>query len=1089
MIADQFREDVVAAGYAVGGSGFSVQIPKALLRNDPCTIEVIDCRQNRPLFGSPMVITAEAKSKSELKGYIESFDGRVISGWASDGTETPVTLRVIVNGETFREVVADAPRDDVVAAGAAVAGVGAGFSIKLPKMFSLAGDSCVVEIVERLSNTPIPGSPCYVESEAADSLGVRTLSDALRRLVSRGFIELSADFPSAAPQRDYVQKILDYFSSLQYKQQLEAFWFFDSKHYAEQSGIPCSAAVNLLAHFFVFGLGDNISPHPLIQPQEMLKARPDLFGKRMRLPYFVNALTMDWCDPSSFVWLTWYRAHSDVRPNENALLHYLKRGSKLNLRPNPYFEPDVYRQGAPDAPQNGIALVQHFLDVGDQARVSPSDRFDPSWYVSQYAAELAGAGPLGYYLSTGRHIGHKPRGDEASTPEATKPSEPTNDIIVAEKPSAILDRWTRLLQDVEQTRQSRLQAFKERAITSITIVDHVAALRELEFAQHDAPDVDILIPCYNEFEITVECLVALQRMRSEYKLRIIIADDASPDERLKLLENVPGLNYIRNPENLHFLRSCNRAFGQTFAPFLLLLNNDTQVFEDAIDVLMATMRADERIGAVAPMFLYPNGRLQEAGCTLRSDGDSTMIGVGEDPGQPCYNHRREIQYGSGAGLLLRRTALDGELFDERLAPAYCEDADLCIRLRHNGWRVVYEPAARIIHHLSVSTSRGSRRRRVQLSRRNQQKLMENWREQLRHDNKARVLAFYLPQFHPIDRNNIWWGRGFTEWTNVTRALPSFEGHYQPHLPADLGFYDLRRVEIMGEQQALARRYGVEGFVVYYYNFGADRVLEQPMETLLRRPEIDFQFALCWANENWTRHWDGGERSILLEQLYDDATLDSVATDMARFASDARAIRVNGKPLVMIYRPLLIPEIKAVTERMRARFADAGLPKIHLVYVESMEAIEKRVKPADIGFDACVEFPPQGIAEPYSRPVAVRKRDWNGHLYDYAGTVKNAILRPRGDYPRYPAVTPSWDNTARQPLKGTTLVGAEPELFQAYVECKLEEMLNFSVGDERLLFVNAWNEWAEGAHLEPDRAYGHRWLASLRTALTAKGVLP
>jgi hypothetical protein len=228
--------------------------------------------------------------------------------------------------------------------------------------------------------------------------------------------------------------------------------------------------------------------------------------------------------------------------------------------------------------------------------------------------------------------------------------------------------------------------------------------------------------------------------------------------------------------------------------------------------------------------------------------------------------------------------------------------------------------------------------------------------------------------------------------------------------------------------------------------------------------------------------------MLLEQLYDDATLDSVATDMARFACDPRAIRVDGKPLVMVYRPLQIPDVLKATQHIRARFAEAGHAEIHLVYVESMEAIERRVRPAEIGFDACIEFPPQGIAEPYKSPVKPLKAGWDGHLYDYAGTARNAVLRQTTDYPRYPAVTPSWDNTARQPLNGTTLVGAEPELFQAYVEHKLDELLDFQVGERRLLFVNAWNEWAEGAHLEPDRGFGHRWLAALRLALLSKGVI-
>ena len=913
------------------------------------------------------------------------------------------------------------------------------------------------------------------------------LSESVRSLIDAGFIDAALACPYARPEQLYFEEVIDAYTQLSPSQRVEAYPFFDAEYYLSQLKAPLENGTNPFWHFMEFGLSHHLAPHPLIQPSAMLRSRPDLFGSAMRLPTFVSALVFDWCDPSPFLWLTWYRAEAKLEAEENALLHYLKRGAALNLPPNPYFHPEVYA-GAPDAPANGVALVGHFLAHGDHPEGLVGDRFDPAWYSAMHP-EAAHAGVLQYFLAVGRHLGHAPCREGEVSAGRVRPSAATNDVNFVETPAVILDRWSSFANGIELAHRSRVVSFEERAICPVVLDDHLAALNELAFETCESPDVDILIPCYNEFEITVECLVALKRAECRRKLRIILADDASPDERLLLFSKVPGLTVLRNPENLHFLRSCNRAFASTSAPFLLLLNNDTQVLDHAIDRLVDAMENDLHIGASAPMFLYPNGRLQEAGCTLRHDGDSTMVGVGEDPARPCYSYRREIDYGSGAGLMLRREALDGKLFDERYAPAYCEDADLCLRIRDAGWRIVYEPEARIIHHLSVSTSSGSSRRRVQLARTNQQKLMEKWGPQLGQSNRARVLAFYLPQFHPIDRNNVWWGRGFTEWTNVTRALPSFEGHYQPHLPADLGFYDLRRVETLGEQQALARQYGVEGFVVYYYNFGVGRALEQPMETLLLHPEIDFRFALCWANENWTRHWDGGQRLMLMEQLYDSATLDSVATDMARFASDPRAIRVNGKPLVMIYRPLLIPDTVAVTDRFRQKFKEAGHPEIHLVYVESMEAIEKRVSPADLGFDACVEFPPQGVGEPLARSVKVLKADWEGHLYDYSGTARNAALRPSASYLRYPAVTPSWDNTARQPLKGTTLVGAEPELFQGYVEQKLEEMLNFTVGEQRLLFVNAWNEWAEGAHLEPDRGFGHRWLMALRLALLAKGVMP
>ncbi|MBV9538329.1 MAG: glycoside hydrolase family 99-like domain-containing protein, partial [Acidisphaera sp.] len=447
---------------------------------------------------------------------------------------------------------------------------------------------------------------------------------------------------------------------------------------------------------------------------------------------------------------------------------------------------------------------------------------------------------------------------------------------------------------------------------------------------------------------------------------------------------------------------------------------------------------------------------------------------------PAYARDRDVPYCSGAALLVRRAAIEGEPFDEAFAPAYCEDADLCLRLWQAGHRCRYVAGARVVHHLSVSSNRQSVARKLRGIVRNQHLLAGRWEERLHAMDRIRPIAFYLPQFHPTPENDLWWGRGFTEWTNVARAQPSYGGHYQPHLPADLGFYDLRNAETLREQAMLAARYGIEGFCVYYYNFGDRRVLARPLELLREHPDIPFRFCLCWANENWTRHWDGGSREILLGQRYDDATLDAIVADAVAYAADPRAIRVNGRPLFVVYRPLQIPDPQAFAARCRAAFRDG----VHLAYTESMELVEVGLRPRDLGFDAAIEFPPQGLAVPAASPADIVKPGWRGYRYDYAETAAAFCGRNGADYVRYPAIFPSWDNTPRQPLAGTSFDGVAPAAFRAFTEAKIEEIRRFHMGDERLLFINAWNEWAEGAHLEPDAAYGHAWLEGLRDALDA-----
>ena len=852
----------------------------------------------------------------------------------------------------------------------------------------------------------------------------------LKQLMGSGLIDAALACPYASPDEIYIEELVDSHARLSPALRPEAFPFFDAEYYVAHLNSPLRDTLSPLEHFLRFGFERGFAPHPLIQPGAMLRARPDLLTPEMDFSKFAMALSSDWCDPSPFLWLAWYRARAGLNEGACALLHYLKHGAAENLPPNPYFEPKVYAAAAPDAPRNGVALVRDFLERGDLQLLPAGDRFDPVWYVADNPdVRDDDVGPLWHFLSVGRHLGRSPRSRGAFPKGLRRASSATSDVVIEESPALILERHADLAKQLVDQRRARIEAFRETPIAPVKIADPVAALKALAFEISPETEIDILIPCHDEFEITVECLASLHRLKGRRAVRILLVDDASADERFALMKEVPGLTVMRNAECLHFLRSCNHAFTVTSAPYLLLLNNDTQALDGAIDRLVEAIESDPGIGAAAPMFLYPNGRLQEAGCTLRHDGESTMTGVGDDPALPAYNYRRDIEYGSAAGLMLRRAALNGRLFDALFAPAYCEDADLCLRLREAGWRIVYEPSAKIIHHLSVSTAKASRKRRVQMVRANQQKLAEKWGERLARDNRARVLAFYLPQFHPIPAMTSGGAKALRNGPTWPRPA-LVRGPLPAALARRPGFYDLRRAETLASSRRLARRYGVEGFCVYYYCFGGRRLLDSRWRDCWRRPDIGLPVRLCWANENWTRHWDGAASRVLLEQQYDDATLDSVAADLVRFAADPRSIRVDGKPLVMIYRPTADPHTAAVAARFRRRFAEAGTPAIHLVYVESMEALDRRARPADLGFDACVEFPPQGVAEPYKRCVTATKAGWDGHLYDYAGTVAAACLRPGADYVCYPGVIPSWDNTARQPLKGTTLVGASPELFQA-----------------------------------------------------------
>lgn len=342
---------------------------------------------------------------------------------------------------------------------------------------------------------------------------------------------------------------------------------------------------------------------------------------------------------------------------------------------------------------------------------------------------------------------------------------------------------------------------------------------------------------------------------------------------------------------------------------------------------------------------------------------------------------------------------------------------------------------------------------------------------------CKAIAFYLPQFYPFEENNAWWGKGFTEWTNVTKARPLFQGHYQPRLPMDLGFYDLRVPETRYEQIEMAKAYGIDAFCYHYYWFSGKRLLDLPVDAMLADSKSDMPFMLCWANENWTRRWDASEQTILIAQKYKKNDDIDFIKSVIPFFEDDRYLRVDGAPAFIVYRPQHLPNPAKTLQLWRDYCESVGILKLHLIcaMVHGNENYEK------YGFDAGVQFPPHSPNCSNLTPQIDFYNDHTGVAFDYADLAESYMDRSYNGQKVYRTVVPSWDNTARVQERALFLLNATPQNYEYWLKL-VKEYTQEHFTNDKLLFINAWNEWAEGCHLEPERIYGHQYLEATKRVM-------
>jgi len=353
------------------------------------------------------------------------------------------------------------------------------------------------------------------------------------------------------------------------------------------------------------------------------------------------------------------------------------------------------------------------------------------------------------------------------------------------------------------------------------------------------------------------------------------------------------------------------------------------------------------------------------------------------------------------------------------------------------------------------------------------------------ESTLKLIAFYLPQFHPFEENDRFWGKGFTEWHNVTRALPLFPGHYQPRLPGELGFYDLRVKEVMQRQVELAKQYGIHGFCFHHYFLDMKPVMRLPLDQFLNNPDLDFPFCIHWANEPWTSRWDGNRKrgGILLDQVHDDRENMAFLEDAMPAFRDERYILVEDKPLLIVYRPGLFPDFRKTAEQWREHMIKSGFKGLFLVMVQTL--FDPVHDPAEYGCDAALEFPPHGFKKiSIKSDVGLFDPGFKGDIFSLKEYIADSLSREKPHYLLLRGLFPQWDNTSRR-IQANVYHESTPMVYQDWLQGLMQYTVKNLPEDRQFIFINAWNEWAEGAYLEPDRKFGYAYLNATARALNLK----
>ena len=878
---------------------------------------------------------------------------------------------------------------------------------------------------------------------------------------------------------------------------------FDASYYTATYPEITKAGVDPLRHFYFHGYLEGRRPNPIFDPTWYLATYSDVksAGKQPLLHYaFLGE--REGRQPSQLFNPTWYRETYAIPNSQNALSHYL-RNRIGRFSPIPEFDARYYLESYKDVAAARIDPFEHFLVHGYKDGKNPSKEFNTRFYIQRYLKGKTDRNPLLHYLEHRNQAGIFPIPSEikasihSEVKRFSKPELRSSKVVK----TALSEDLNKLGRDANEQITLKFhdpipdETPPISAIISPTETPEVFSQLAPQRAEPKAP-AQSLSERASTFGLNVEGSVDVV---TRWCASGWVWRPSTPDQLLEVEAILNGKIIGRTVANQHRpdLVEHNKGSGQY--GFILSFSSP---LEDEIAPIFrvtgpegATVIAgptkvhlepgDEKNEAEAPAeksFIGPTveghvdrmTRYEAVGWawfptapeqTLRIEAvlDGKVIGRAL-----AYQPRPDLaKYGKGTGLYGFEMKFDDAVLgvntpEIRALSAFGQALDGEIRLppmtRNDAARRGKVSVSALLDEHAAFTSKGS--------------MFEEFDETIlgkvgiskKTFSTPLMIAFYLPQFHATEENDAFWGKGFTEWRQLAKGMSRFPGHYQPRIPRDLGFYDLENIDILRAQADLAKASGIHGFGYYYYWFNQKRVLERPLEKLLAS-DVEMPFMLIWANENWTKTWDGSESQILLKQDYMINDEEALLDDLSRHFLDRRYIRIDNRPLFVIYNPKNIPETADTIARWRSKL----ITRLGVEPLMFMAQTFGDRDPRPHGLDGAIEFPPHKLSDELpGRPTPdAYSSDFAGRVIAYDDFVKTSLDEDDPDFPLIKTIVPSWDNDARRPNRGLTLEDSTPLKYQNWLFELLSRAIDAPVFGTPIVAINAWNEWAESAYLEPD----------------------